>query len=119
RLGYGHMQQPALEKVRDGQAHLLEPRTCTVSFLMTGATGEGDTRAIPGHKARVLDGTTPQVASQIRHHPYTVRIALHDAHIPARLPWMAEPVEQVEHLLRTQPLRHHQLSARPRTQDRV
>ena len=119
RLGYGHMPQPALEKVRDRQRHLLEPRTRAVSFLMPRATGEGDTRAIPGHEARVLDGTAPQVTSQIRHSPYTVRLALHDAHLSARLPWMAETVEQVEHLLRTQPLRHHQLSARPRTPDRV
>ena len=65
RLGHRHMEQPPLEKVRDRQSHLLEPRTRAGSFLMTSATGEGDTRAIPGHEARVLDGTAPQVASQI------------------------------------------------------
>jgi hypothetical protein len=86
---------------------------------VTGATGEDDTRAIPGHEAGVLDGTAPQIAGQIRHHPGPVGIAFHDAHIPARLRRMAETVEQVEHLLRTQPFRHHQLPARPRTPDRV
>src|SRR5262249_31991259 len=99
--------------------HLLEPRTRAGSFLMTSATGAGDTRAIPGHEARVLDGTAPQGARQIRPHPPTVRLALHDAHMPARLSWMAETVEPVEHLLRTPPLRPPHLPARPRTPDRV
>src|SRR5215468_9643475 len=119
RLGYGHMQQPALEKVGDGQGHLLEPRTRAISLLMTGATGEGDAGAVVRHQAAVLEGTAPQIASQIRHHPSPAGIAFHDAHMPARLPRMAETVEQIEYLLRTQPLRHHQLPARPRTPDRV
>ena len=85
RLGHRHMQQPALEQVRDWQGHLLDPRTRAVSLLMTGATGEGDAGAVVRHQAAVLDGTAPQIAGQIRHHPRAVGIALHDAHIPARL----------------------------------
>src|SRR5215470_9720425 len=37
-LGDGHMQQPTLQKVRDGQGHLLEGRLRAVGLLMTGAT---------------------------------------------------------------------------------
>src|SRR5262252_2442626 len=36
RLGYGHMQQPALEKVRDWQGQPLAPRTRAFSLRMTG-----------------------------------------------------------------------------------
>src|SRR5262252_9840656 len=99
RLGYGHMQQPALEKVGDGQGHLLEPRTRAISLLMTGATGEGDAGAVVRHQAAILDGTAPEIAGQIRHHPGTVRIALHDPHVPLRLCRVAEAVEEVEPLL--------------------
>ena len=46
RLGHRHMQQPALQKVRDWQGHLLDPRTGAVSLYMTGATGDGDAGAV-------------------------------------------------------------------------
>jgi len=59
RLGQRHMQQPALQKVRDWQGHLLAPRTRAISLLMTGATGEGDAGAVVRHQAAVLDGTAP------------------------------------------------------------
>src|SRR5215467_158002 len=48
-LGQRHMQQPALQKVRDGQGHLLAPRMRAISLLMTGATGEGDAGAVVRH----------------------------------------------------------------------
>src|SRR5262245_28554069 len=79
------MQQPALQKVRDWQGHLLDPRTRALSLLMTGATGEGDAGAVVCHQAAVLDGTAPEIAGQIHHHSGPVGIAFQDTHIPARL----------------------------------
>jgi hypothetical protein len=59
RLGDGHMPQPALEKVRNGQGHLRDPRTCAVRLLLTGAAGEGDAGAVVRPQTAVLDGTAP------------------------------------------------------------
>src|SRR5215468_12107182 len=89
------MQQPALEKVRHGQRHLLDPRTDAVSLLMTGATGEGDAGAVVRDQAAILDGAAPQIAGQIRHHPGPVGIAFPDVDIPACLRRMAETVEEM------------------------
>ena len=64
------------------------------------AIGEGDAVPIPCHQPRVLDGTAPQVAGQIRHDARPVTIALHDPHIPPRLRRMTQAVEEVDELLR-------------------
>ncbi len=59
-LGDGHMQQPALQKVRDGQGHPLEPRTRAVSLLLPGAIGEGDAVPVPRHQPSILEGAAAQ-----------------------------------------------------------
>jgi hypothetical protein len=84
-LGDGHMQQPALQKVRDGQGHPLQPRTRVVSLLLPGARGEGDMVPVPRYKPSILEGAAAQIAGEIRDDPRAVRLALHDPHVPLRL----------------------------------
>ena len=105
RLGQRHMPQPALEKVGDGQSHPLGCGLPSVCLLRAQTIAEGDALAVLGHEARVFDRATPEVASQIRHDACTVAIALHDAHVPFRLPRVTQTVQQVEQLLRPHRLR--------------
>jgi hypothetical protein len=114
RLGHGHMHQPALEKGRDGHGQPLEPRTGAVSLLLTGATGAGDAVSVPRHAPGILAGAAAQRAGEIRDHPGAVRIALHEAHMPLRLPGMPQTRQEVEPLVRTHRLGQRQDSLRHR-----
>ena len=58
------------------------------------------TRAIPGHQARVLEGTTPQGAGQIRYDARPVPIALHALHMPSRRRRVTQAVQELDNLLR-------------------
>ncbi len=84
-LGDWHMQQPALQKVRDWPGHPLKPRTRAVSLLLPGARGEGDVVPVPRYKPGILEGAAAQRAGEIRDDPRAVRLALHDPHVPLRL----------------------------------
>jgi hypothetical protein len=111
-LGGWHMQQPALQKVRDGQGHPLKPRARAGSLLLPGARGEGDAVPVPRHKPGILEGAAAQLAGEIRDHPRAVRIALHDPHVPLRLRRVAQAVQEVEHLLRSHRFRQGQRATR-------
>jgi hypothetical protein len=49
------MQQPTLQKIRDWQGHLRQPRTRAVSLLLPSAVGEGDMVPVPRHQPGILD----------------------------------------------------------------
>src|SRR5262249_57141777 len=91
-LRYRDMLQPPLEKIGDGQGHPLGGGLPSVCLLRARTIAEGDVLAVPGHETRVFDRATPEVARQICHDACTVAIALHDAHVPLRLPRVAQTI---------------------------
>jgi len=108
------MEEPPLQKVRHGQPHLVGRGGPRVGFLLPGAIGESDTLTVVGHQARVLEGAAPQIPRQIRDHTSAMAIALHDAHVPPRLPRVPQAVQEVEPLLRAHRLGQGQRPTRHR-----
>ena len=80
-----HMLEDALQKVSDGQAHLLLRARGVCCPGLVVRIPQGDRLSSAGHETRVLERAAPHIPREIRGHPRSVRVTLLDVDVPPRL----------------------------------